>query len=90
MSRSERGVPDWQIGLAPNRSVSRERRGQLALTLQIVRPGEKFVTVPLVLTVAEAEGLHAALCYALNAEPVPDDAPECRKSIQYSGSQQRF
>ncbi|MFE9887633.1 hypothetical protein [Streptomyces scopuliridis] len=90
MSRSERGVPDWQIRLVPNRSLSRERSGQLALTLQIVRPGEQLATAPLVLTVAEAERLHAALCYALNAEPAPDDAPECRKSIQYSGGRQRF
>ncbi|MFE2635595.1 hypothetical protein ACFXKX_31445 [Streptomyces scopuliridis] len=90
MSRSERGVPDWQIELAPSRALSRDQNGHLALTLQIVRLGEQLATAQLVLTMADAERLHAALCYALNGEPVPDDAPECRKPIQYSGGRQRF
>ncbi|MFJ2515656.1 hypothetical protein ACIPEL_36565 [Streptomyces griseoviridis] len=41
----------------------------------------------LLLTVAEAENLHASLCYALDGEPAPDDAPDCRKPIQYPGGQ---
>ncbi|MFE5740653.1 hypothetical protein [Streptomyces celluloflavus] len=62
----------------------------MMLPLRIDRYGEYVATVPLVLTVAEAEHLHAALCYLLDAEPVPPDAPECREPIQRSGGQQRY
>ncbi|MFD7286107.1 hypothetical protein [Streptomyces sp. NPDC059863] len=76
--------------LAPSRALSRDQNGHLALTLQIARLGGQLATAPLVLTLVDAERLHAALCYALDGKPVPADAPECRKSIQYSGGRQRF
>ncbi|PVE13839.1 hypothetical protein [Streptomyces scopuliridis] len=90
MSRAARGRPQWLIELAPDRSPRREQGGQLTLPLGIVHLGEPVATARLTLTVAEAEQLHAALCYALNGEPVPDDAPECRKPIQYAGGRPRF
>ncbi|MGW7485836.1 hypothetical protein [Streptomyces sp. NPDC054786] len=62
----------------------------MALTLQITRHGEPVAAAPLRLTVAEAERVHAALCHALDQEPAPGDAPDCRKPIQYPGGRQRF
>ncbi|WP_229699825.1 hypothetical protein [Streptomyces kronopolitis] len=62
----------------------------MALTLQITRHEKPVATAPLRLTVAEAERVHTALCHALDQEPVPDNAPPCRKAIQYPGGRQRF
>ncbi|MEU7435096.1 hypothetical protein AB0B07_30320 [Streptomyces sioyaensis] len=70
--------------------MSREPDGRMALLLQITRHGDPVASAPLRLTVAEAERVHAALCHALDQEPVPSDAPECRKPIQYPGGRQRF
>ncbi|WP_284709442.1 hypothetical protein [Streptomyces malaysiensis] len=42
------------------------------------------------LTVLEAEQLHAALCYALGGEPAPENAPECRKPVRYPGGRQKY
>ncbi|WP_211270776.1 hypothetical protein [Streptomyces yerevanensis] len=36
----------------------------------------------LVLSLVEAEHLHAALCRALDGHPVPPSAPECRTSVE--------
>lgn len=38
------------------------------------------------LTPAEAEQLHARLCYALSRQPASRGAPECRQSVQYGHS----
>ncbi|MFJ5225905.1 hypothetical protein [Streptomyces sp. NPDC088400] len=90
MSHTEDGEQDWRIAPVPSRSLRREQDGQLALTFQIVRHRKHVALAPLLLTAAEAEKLHADLCYALDKEPAPDDAPECRKPVQYSGSRDRF
>ncbi|KOU02855.1 hypothetical protein ADK86_10415 [Streptomyces sp. NRRL F-5755] len=71
-------------------TVSHEPDGRLTVLLQITRRGAPIATAPLRLTAAEAERVHAALCHALDQEPAPRDAPECRKPIQYSGGRQRF
>ncbi|MBU3871415.1 hypothetical protein KN815_47440 [Streptomyces sp. 4503] len=80
----------WEVGPVPGRGLRRERDGYLALPLQVVRSGQHVALTSLVLTVAEAEQLHAALCYALGAEPAPEDAPECRKPVRYPGGRQRY
>ncbi|MGX1758475.1 hypothetical protein ACWIG5_16460 [Streptomyces lydicus] len=80
----------WEIAPVAGRAVSRDLDGRLALTLQITRHGDPVACAPLWLTVTEAERVHAALCHALDQEPVPSDAPECRKPIQYPGGRQRF
>ncbi len=90
MSRTARETPGWEIAPVASKSVNRGPDGRMALTLQITRHGDLVATAPLQLTVAEAERVHAALCHALDQEPVPDDAPVCRKSIQYPGGRQRF
>ncbi|MFF1421073.1 hypothetical protein [Streptomyces sp. NPDC058280] len=90
MKRPTLKTPEWQIEQASGQPISRDQNGQLALPLRIVHLGEHVATPPLLLTVAEAEKLHASLCYALGSEPTPDKAPDCRKSIQYPGGRQRF
>lgn len=91
MSRPRTGGPEgWQVGLVPGRGLRREWDGHLALPLQVVRSGQHVALASLVLTVAEAEQLHAALCYALGNEPAPADAPECREPIHYPGGRQRY
>ncbi|KOG51478.1 hypothetical protein ADK76_35785 [Streptomyces griseoflavus] len=90
MSRT--GQEPYGCELAPlaSNTVSRESDGRLAVLLRITRRGVPIATAPLRLTVSEAERVHAALCHALDQEPAPSDAPECRKPIQYSGGPQRF
>ncbi|AQA15734.1 hypothetical protein DNK48_06100 [Streptomyces malaysiensis subsp. malaysiensis] len=91
MSRARSGASEgWQVGPVPGRGLRRERDGHLALPLQVVRSGQHVALASLLLTVAEAEQLHAALCYALGAEPAPADAPECREPIHYPGGRQRY
>ncbi|MEW1719360.1 hypothetical protein [Streptomyces sp. NPDC093109] len=82
--------PEWQIEQAADRPITRDQNGALAVPLRLVHQGEHVATPPLLLTVAEAEKLHASLCYALDSEPTPDDAPDCRKSIQCPGGRQRY
>ncbi|MFE4370455.1 hypothetical protein ACFRMN_19855 [Streptomyces sp. NPDC056835] len=90
MNRPTRKTPEWQIGPVAGQSLSRDQNGQLTLPLQVVHLGKHVATSSLLLTVAEAEQLHASLCYALDGEPMPDNAPDCRKPIQYPGGRQRF
>lgn len=90
MSRSSRETSGWEIAPVASKSVNHGPDGEMALPLQITRHGRPVATAPLRLTVAEAERIHAALCHALDQEPVPSGAPECRKSVQYPGSRQRF
>ncbi|MFC0599397.1 hypothetical protein [Streptomyces palmae] len=79
----------WQIGLVSKRGLRREGDERFVLPLWIAREGNPLGTSELVLTVAEAEQLHAALCYALDGKPIPDFAPECRNSIQRGPSARR-
>ncbi|MFF8898890.1 hypothetical protein ACF082_15630 [Streptomyces lydicus] len=90
MSPTARETTEWEITPVASKSVNRGPDERIALTLQITRNGKPVATAPLRLTVAEAERVHAALCHALDQEPVPSDAPECRKSIQYPGGRQRY
>ncbi len=79
----------WQVGPVPGRGLRRSADSRLELPLRVIRPGRASLA-SLVLTVAEAEQLHAALCYALGDEPAPANAPECRKPVRYPGGRQQY
>ncbi|MET7905837.1 hypothetical protein ABZS86_31995 [Streptomyces sp. NPDC005355] len=79
----------WQVAPAPGRGLRPGKDGRLELPLQVLRPG-RAALASLDLTVVEAEQLHAALCYALDGEPAPDDAPPCREGTRYPGGRQRY
>jgi len=79
----------WQVGPVPGRGLRRSADGRLELPLHVIRPGRASLA-SLVLTVVEAEQLHAALCYALGDEPAPVNAPECRKPVRYPGERQQY
>ncbi len=83
-------VTDWRIGPVPGRGLRRATDGELALPLQISRGGQHCAIAELELTPAEAESLHAALCYALSDQPPPPDAPECRQPVRYPGGRHRY
>jgi hypothetical protein len=53
----------------------------MALPLWLVKDGEHVGDAELLMSPAEAEYLHAALCRALDTQPVPVGAPECRKTV---------
>lgn len=91
MSRARTNAAEgWQVGPVPGRGLRRERDGHLTPPLQVVRSGQHIALASLLLTVAEAEQLHAALCFVLGDEPPPADAPECRQPVHYPGSRQRY
>ncbi|MEU7320454.1 hypothetical protein ABZ682_07820 [Streptomyces griseoviridis] len=90
MRRTAHKTPEWQVERAADRPVTRDQDGTLTVPLRLAHFGEHMASPSLLLTVAEAENLHASLCYALDGEPAPDDAPDCRKPIQYPGGRQRF
>lgn len=91
MSRAVSGVSkEWHIGPVPGLGLRRDKDGHLVLPLAVAHRGKHLALAPLELTVAEAEQLHAALCYALGGEPAPEDAPECRKPVRYPGGRQRY
>jgi hypothetical protein len=79
----------WQVGPVPGCGLRRGNDGLLELPLQVLRSGRASLA-SLVLTVVEAEQLHAALCYALGDEPAPANAPECRKPVRYPGGRQQY
>ncbi len=80
----------WTISLVPGRGLYRAEGGALALPLQISRDGRRLVVTEMRLTPASAEQLHAALCYALDGQLPPSDAPECRQPVRYPGGRQRY
>ncbi|AUA10154.1 hypothetical protein CFP59_02251 [Streptomyces malaysiensis subsp. malaysiensis] len=86
MSEASRG---WQVGPAPGRGLRSGEGGLLELPLHVLKPG-RVSSASLVLTVVEAEQLHAALCYALGDEPAPANAPECRRPVRYPGGRQKY
>lgn len=55
--------------------------GQLALPLRLSKKGEHATDAELVLSLIDAEHLHAALCRALDGQPAPSSAPDCRDSV---------
>lgn len=90
MSTPFREAPDahgaphgWCVRRVPNKPVRREADGRIAIPLWL-RQGRRFDgDVVLRLSTAEAELLHAQLCYALSDLPptgtVPHE-PDCRSA----------
>ncbi|WP_200308159.1 hypothetical protein [Streptomyces adelaidensis] len=85
----------WTIERAPGRPVRRTDDGRIAVPLQLNRTGSGHPTEPdtstdadmtltLTLTLTEAEHLHASLCRALDGQPPPPAAPDCRHAVQTS------
>ena len=72
----------WQISTAPEGRPHRVGPDAIAVPLRVARDGEPGLVVELMVSVAEAEQLHAALCYVLRGEPPPSGAPKCRYPVQ--------
>lgn len=75
-----------RVSRVPSKPVRREADGSLAIDLWFRRDGAFEADAALRLTPAEAETLHAQLCYALDEDPdarvsPAADLPDCRKSI---------
>ncbi|MFD9134318.1 hypothetical protein ACFVZA_18135 [Streptomyces bottropensis] len=83
-------APRMRISRVPSKPVRREEDGARAIDLWLTRDGGSEVDLALRLTPAEAEALHAQLCYALDdatavvITPV-SKLPDCRRPA--SGSQ---
>ena len=79
-------APRMQVSRVPSKPVRREEDGTLTLDLWLRRDGAFESDLALRLTPAEAEVLHAQLCYALDdatasvITPV-SKLPDCRKSV---------
>ncbi len=75
-----------QISRVPSKPVRRDEDGTLTIDLWLTKDGGFESDIPLRLTGAEAEVLHAQLCYALDDStasvitPV-SKLPDCRKGI---------
>ncbi|OMI33508.1 hypothetical protein [Streptomyces sparsogenes] len=80
----------WRIKAVPGRGLRRTGEDGFALPLQISSGRQPRAIADLELTPAEAEQLHAALCYALGGQPPPAGAPECRQAVHYPGGRQRY
>ncbi|MFD8112400.1 hypothetical protein [Streptomyces microflavus] len=80
------GPQDVRVSRVPSKAVRREADGSLAIDLWLRRDGAFEADASLRLTSAEAETLHARLCYALDVataaliSPV-SELPDCRKGI---------
>ncbi|UUU31246.1 hypothetical protein JIX56_15790 [Streptomyces sp. CA-210063] len=76
----------WTIERTPGRPVRRTDDDRLAVPLRLTRTGPRghSTDTELTLSLAEAEHLHAALCRALDGQPVPPAAPDCRQPVQAS------
>lgn len=74
----------WTIERPPGRPVHRTADNRLAVPLRLSLTDGHTTDTELTLTLAEAEHLHAALCRALDGEPTPPAAPDCRQSVQAS------
>ncbi|WP_206323841.1 hypothetical protein [Streptomyces sp. HNM0574] len=74
------------VDRVPSKGVEREADGRFAIPLWLRRDGHFDGDVALRLTPAEAELLHAQLCFALDGHPVTRGgvpglpAPDCRKA----------
>ncbi|MDX3569476.1 hypothetical protein [Streptomyces sp. ID05-47C] len=68
----------WKIERPPGSRVRRTDDGRVVLPLRLSRKGEHATDTELVLSLVDAEHLHAALCRALDGHPVPPSAPDCR------------
>ncbi|MEV7293681.1 hypothetical protein AB0N79_18975 [Streptomyces microflavus] len=80
------GPQDVRVSRVPSKPVRREADGSLAIDLWLRRDGAFEADASLRLTPAEAETLHAQLCYALDdataalSSPA-SELPDCRKGI---------
>ncbi|WP_055524010.1 hypothetical protein [Streptomyces graminilatus] len=70
----------WKVERTPGRPLCRTEDGLFAVPLRLTRDGDHLTDTALTLTPAEAEHLHAALCRALDGQPAPPSAPDCRQS----------
>ena len=78
-------TPRMQISRVPSKPVRREEDGTLTIDLWLRKDGGFESDLALRLTSAEAEVLHAQLCYALDDETASvitqgSKLPDCRKS----------
>lgn len=74
-----------RISRVPDQRVRQEPDGSLAVSLWLHRDGTSGTGLALRLSPAEAEVLHAQLCYALDEEPAPmpdGRLPDCRPSLR--------
>lgn len=78
----------WRVERVEGRMVRRAADGRFALPVRIRQGGEPVAETAVLLSTAEAELLHAALCRALDGEPLPDNPPDCRYPSQ-GGHQRR-
>ncbi|NBM18692.1 hypothetical protein [Streptomyces sp. GC420] len=79
-------APRMQVSRVPSKPVRREEDGTLTIDLWLRRDGAFETDLALRLTSAEAEILHAQLCYALDDETAalitPESKrPDCRKGV---------
>lgn len=86
------GAEQLRVSRVPSKPVRREADGSLAIDLWFRRDGSFEADAALRLTPAEAEALHAQLCYALDDDTAAlinpaVDLPDCRKSILTSRRQ---
>ncbi|MEU4265805.1 hypothetical protein ACYCCF_13760 [Streptomyces argenteolus] len=75
-----------QVSRVPSKPVRREADGSLSIDLWFRRDGAFEADTALRLTPAEAEMLHAQLCYALDDSTAalitpPASRPDCRKDV---------
>lgn len=68
----------WEIERAPRAPVRRTEDDRVAVPLQLSRDGAHTEDTDLVLSLVDAEHLHASLCRALDGHPAPSSAPDCR------------
>lgn len=78
-------APRTQVSRVPSKPVRRDEDGALVIDLWLRRDGTFETDLPLRLSSAEAEILHAQLCYALGDETAtlitPETSrPDCRKN----------
>lgn len=77
-----------RVSRVPSKPVERETDGHYALHLWLQHEGKFGGDLALRLSPAEAESLHAQLCYALDGEPAAGCAdsgrrtPPCREPVQ--------
>ncbi|WP_156725674.1 hypothetical protein [Streptomyces apocyni] len=83
MARPSRTPRGPHISRVPGKPVERDADGRLTIPLWLQQDGRFGTDLTLRLTPAEAEALHAQLCFALDADPVTtppgDPTPDCRK-----------
>ncbi|MFF8500272.1 hypothetical protein ACF07L_06370 [Streptomyces anulatus] len=80
------GPQDVRVSRVPSKPVRREANRSLAIDLWLRRDGAFVADASLRLTPAEAENLHAQLCYALHDATAAlispaSGLPYCRKGV---------